>query len=99
MYCRYCGSKLEDDWDFCQHCGQPTKGEKIQTTGEKTVEVRELPKQQVQQPRPQPNYVQSTVKEESPAVGILAIIFGALGGLVGLILGIVGACTYKQSGN
>lgn len=38
-------------------------------------------------------------KQEPKALGILAIIFGALGGLLGLILGIVGICICKEPVN
>lgn len=35
-------------------------------------------------------------KQESSVIGILAIVFGALGGWIGLVLGIVGLKTYKN---
>ncbi len=38
-------------------------------------------------------------KPESSTIGILAIVCGALGGGLGLILGIVGLCTYKNKEN
>jgi len=36
---------------------------------------------------------------ESNGIGIAAIIFGALGGWLGLLFGIVGLCTYKTEKN
>lgn len=38
-------------------------------------------------------------KEETSTLGILAIIFSALGGFIGIILDIVGLCTYKKPEN
>ncbi len=35
-------------------------------------------------------------KKESSALGIVAIVFACLGGLVGLVLSIVSLCVYKQ---
>lgn len=35
-------------------------------------------------------------KEESPIFSILAIVFGALGGWLGLLFGIIGLATYKD---
>jgi len=38
-------------------------------------------------------------KKEGKAIGICAIIFGALGGLIGLVLGLVGLSVYKERPN
>ncbi len=38
-------------------------------------------------------------KEEGSALGILSIIFGALGGWLGLVFGIIGLCIYKTKEN
>lgn len=40
-----------------------------------------------------------TKKEESKTIGILAIVFSVLGGWLGLILSIIGLCTYKEPEN
>ena len=37
--------------------------------------------------------------QESSAIGILSIVFGALGGFLGLIFGIIGIATYKKPEN
>ncbi|HRX14446.1 MAG TPA: zinc ribbon domain-containing protein [Eubacteriales bacterium] len=48
-----------------------------------------------------PNCGCATTKiiKEGKAIGICAIIFGALGGLIGLVLGIVGLNVYKERAN
>lgn len=38
-------------------------------------------------------------KSEGKAMGICAIIFGALGGWLGLLFGIIGLCIYKEPVN
>lgn len=38
-------------------------------------------------------------KEESSIWGILSIVFGALGGWLGIVFGIIGLCTYKEQSN
>ncbi len=45
------------------------------------------------------NQKDSDEKKESGTLGILAIVFGALGGWLGLVLGIVGLCSYKKKEN
>lgn len=48
-----------------------------------------------------PNCGHATEKitKEGKAIGICAIIFGALGGFIGLVLGIVGLNVYKERQN
>ncbi len=41
----------------------------------------------------------NTTMQESKVWGILSLIFGILGGWIGLIFGIVGLCTYKDKQN
>ncbi|MDE5867530.1 MAG: zinc ribbon domain-containing protein [Anaeroplasmataceae bacterium] len=36
---------------------------------------------------------------ETSTLGILSIVFGALGGWLGLVLGIIGLCMYKKKEN
>lgn len=36
---------------------------------------------------------------EGSSIAICAVVFGALGGWLGLVLGIVGLCRYKEKGN
>lgn len=43
--------------------------------------------------------VVTTVKDESKALGVCAIIFSVLGGWLGLVLSIIGLCNYKQPEN
>ncbi len=40
-----------------------------------------------------------TQPAESPIFGILSIVFGALGGWLGLIFGIIGLSSYKEQNN
>lgn len=45
------------------------------------------------------NQTNNSVSTESSVIGILAIVFSALGGCLGLIFAIIGLCTYKESKN
>ncbi|MCM1196100.1 MAG: zinc ribbon domain-containing protein [Roseburia sp.] len=40
-----------------------------------------------------------TVTPEGSVLGILSIVFGAFGGWLGLVLGIIGLCMYKEPNN
>ncbi len=72
MFCKKCGSEVEEGTAFCPKCGCSMNEEK-QAPVVKT--------------------------QESKAIGILSIVFGALGGFLGLLFGIVGLCTYKEKAN
>lgn len=39
------------------------------------------------------------IKKEGKALGVCAIVFGAFGGFLGLILGIIGLNVYKERSN
>ncbi len=41
----------------------------------------------------------NNIKKESQVIGILAIIFSALGGWLGIIFAIIGLATYKEKSN
>jgi len=42
---------------------------------------------------------EETAQNESSTLGVLSIVFGALGGLLGLVLSIIGLSTYKNETN
>ncbi len=41
----------------------------------------------------------NNIKKESQVIGILAIVFSALGGWLGIIFAIIGLATYKEKSN
>lgn len=47
----------------------------------------------------QNNYYQAPAPAESCALSVCALIFSLLGGWLGLVLGIIGLCVNKESGN
>ena len=76
-FCSRCGTQLEDDDVFCPSCG-----EVCDTTMVNNANNNRNSSQNNRQ-------TMSKREKETKTLGILSIIFGALGGVVGLILGII----------
>lgn len=76
-------SEVQGEYKFCKDCGKKIN---------KNAEI--CPYCGVRQQ----NSVSSVV-EESGALGVLAIVFGALGGWLGLVFGIIGLCINKNPKN
>ncbi len=106
MRCPCCGNEVREDERYCSHCGQNNEN----YTGSKPIEKVEIypagnssGSSQSQTTYQQPAYQQQNGNQqsntkpakESSALGICAIIFGVLGGWLGLLLSIIGLCTYK----
>ena len=103
MRCSCCGNEVREDERYCNNCGQNNEGYVERKPIEK-VEIYRQPSNNSAYSQPQSTYQQTNIyqqntyqtqKQESGALGILAIIFGVLGGWLGLVLSIVGLCTYK----
>jgi len=90
-YCEKCGAQLDDSATFCSFCGN-------------------FVSKNVQEANPQVNYEQSNVQQpqangtkymvetnEGKALGICSIVFAFISPFVGVILGIIGLCTYKTN--
>ncbi len=73
---------------YCTKCGAELVDEAVVCTKCGCIVDPSFQMQQTQKP-----------EKESKAIGILAIVFGALGGIAGLILSIVGICIYKEPAN
>ncbi len=82
--CSNCGAQMDESLSYCPYCGRPLDNSFNQS-----------------QPYAQPPYQQhpNYTPTEGKTVGILSIVFGAMGGMLGLILAIVGLCTYKEASN
>ena len=90
MFCKNCGTKIEEGLKFCPNCGTPVAAPAQQT-----------PPPQQQTPPPQQGYYQQPAQpayQPAPAanlpettpilvLGILSLVFGSL---VGIILGAIG---------
>lgn len=80
---------------FCKKCGKEVENsaEFCKFCGTKVVD-------ETNEPKTRPTYQHSEQRTiESSAIGILAIIFGAFGGLLGLIFSIIGLSIYKEPQN
>lgn len=103
MRCSCCGNEVREDERYCNKCGQNNEGYIERKPIEKVEIYRQQPNNsspnQSQPTDQQTNIYQQnnyqTQKRESGALGICAIVFSALGGWLGLILSIIGLCTYK----
>ena len=99
MYCSNCGKLIAADNKYCPHCGAQNKNVietySFGTSGSTFESQNDNPWGY----RPQPfSSMQTEVstKPEDQTLGVLAIVFSALGGFLGLILALIGLCSYKQ---
>lgn len=86
MYCINCGNEVSGEYKYCPKCGAMIE------KGSESNEYNNYGSVPVYNVRPQ-------VKQESSALGVLSIVFSCLGGFLGLILSIIGMCTYKEESN
>lgn len=110
MRCSCCGNEVREDERYCNKCGQNNEYYVDKKPIEK-VEIYNQPSSnssQYSQPQPQTTYQQTNIyqqptqqvpRKESGTMGILAIVFSVLGGWLGLLLAIIGLCTYKEPEN
>lgn len=70
---------------YCSHCGAEIEDNAV-VCPQCGAPVNEIPESE-------------KIKNESSTLGILSIVFGALGGWLGLLFGIIGLCTYKKKEN
>lgn len=86
MYCSYCGKKVNENQKHCVYCG--TENEHyVENKNEEVITNTELQK----------NTVQENKDNVSSVYAILALIFGALGGWLGLLFGIIGLKNYTDT--
>ncbi len=89
-YCVHCGTAIEEDKTSCPNCGKAI--DSLGATAENAVNTRYCTKCGA------PVHVDAvicpkcgcSIGKESSIWGILALIFGLMGGWLGLVLGIVG---------
>lgn len=74
MYCPKCGASIPDDSNICPYCGYP---------------IRTAVPADNESEKPKVVYV-GTPSKDYHATAILALVFGLLGGLLGLIFAIIG---------
>ena len=104
MRCSCCGNEVREDERYCNNCGQNNEGyvekkpiEKVEIQPTKPVSsVGTQHQQTYQQTNIYQQHTYQAPKQESATLGVLAIVFGALGGWLGLVLSIVGLCTYQS---
>lgn len=112
MYCSNCGKPIEKEDKYCRHCGKENKyynGDNIEADYLNSYMSNIKPNQTssdeiygssgVGYNNPRPIHMNSSVSSshESQALGIWAIVLCSLGGSwIGMILAIIGLCTYKE---
>ncbi|MBP5343438.1 zinc-ribbon domain-containing protein [bacterium] len=93
MFCSNCGKEIDDNSKYCPYCGAINEFDG--TTSTKTV-VEENNDKRYERFR---DYENAEYFNETPTIGILALVFSILGGYLGLIFGIIGLVKYKQPKN
>ena len=99
MYCSNCGKLIAADNKYCPHCGAQnnnvietysfgTSGSTFESQNDNPWGYRPQPFSSMQ--------TEVSTKPEDQTLGILAIVFSALGGFLGLVLAIIGLSHYKQ---
>lgn len=113
MFCKNCGKQISDDANFCPCCGYgvleddgshcPNCGAEIAADANFCSKCGKTlgPDTQTNYITPQNTntYAQNAQTQETSTIGILAIIFGAMGGWLGLLFAIIGLCIYKKPEN
>jgi len=103
MKCKFCGSELKDSDVYCGKCGNKYSSESYCKKCGKKVEDGNAFCSNCGEPvdnyeeveiRTQTQNTQQPQANETPTIGILAIVFGALGGILGLIFSIIGLSLY-----
>ena len=104
MRCSCCGKEIREDERYCSNCGQNNEYY-VENKPIEKVEIYQSSSTSTGSNPPQVGYHQTTIyqqntyqpqpKVESGALGICAIIFSVLGGWLGLVLSIIGLCTYQ----
>ena len=84
MYCKNCGKEIDDNSTFCPYCGQ---------------QIAENADKFYNNGYNNQNNNNNNNKKESQVIGILAIVFSALGGFLGIIFSIIGLVIYKEESN
>lgn len=106
--CKYCGAKIPDDSLFCPKCGKSTSSDISlddyvsddayhyvnEEESEKEPSFDEQ-KEETQNQEPSSVQKESSSSSYSNVFSILALVFGALGGWLGLLFGILTLCTSK----
>lgn len=99
-YCTKCGQQVEDNTSYCPNCGYHFTDSNSsdnyfddnfgssQSTGSTNGSFSSTS-----------NQPDNLGKNETSTIGILSIIFGALGGWLGLVFGIMGLAKYKKKSN
>lgn len=86
MKCPYCKSEIDEASKTCQYCGRA-----IEENNELEVNDFSKLKETISEGKGAPQY-----NDGSSALGVLSIIFGALGGCLGFIFGIIGLGVYHD---
>lgn len=84
MYCSYCGQENDEGAKFCTKCGKDLLGESLNPIYEQDYQTRQSQ--------------QSSQTQHGKGIAICALIFGILGGFLGIVFGVIGVAGYYKKG-
>ena len=99
MKCNQCGKDIYSSDRYCSNCGENNDNYVISVTNE--IEETVQPFYNKTAESVTNIYIENQQPQviETSTFGVLAIVFGALGGFLGLVFGIIGLSTYKNPSN
>ncbi len=101
-YCSDCGAEIQNDAKFCGVCGTKVEADNqdpFATPQAQTTTQDPFATNNTQEAHNTNYTTQQNNKQESKTYAILSLIFGALGGWLGLLFGILGLSQYKNQSN
>ena len=96
MYCNNCGSKIKEGDKYCPNCGNEIEVDSIFTNYEEGYTLDSEKSSSSTQTPPVDQENKKSDDKQARVLSILAIIFGAFGGWLGLVFGIIGLIKNKE---
>ena len=97
MFCKKCGKEISENSRFCPYCGE--ENEVLAKKEEKQDDPAATYRAMYNDDNEYRPIQKAPAQQESKVIPILSLIFGLLGGWLGLLFGIIGLTKCKEKGN